>query len=110
MIERKRQSRFGENIRICADWATLTNEFEALPKPVLRRDEDGEIYRQGWIFRGHKRESYSLAPSIERAYPYCDWAEAEYKILLEFRSKARMHMDPVVVDPIFWTKKDPFLR
>ena len=49
--------------------------FDQLPIPVQRWDEDGEIYRQGWIFRGHKKESYLLKPSIEREYPTTDWDE-----------------------------------
>jgi hypothetical protein len=94
MPAKMRESRFKESVQVCPNWATITKEFDQLPKPVWRRDGEGEIYYQGWVFRGHKRESYPLAPSIERAYPYCDWAEAEYKILREFQSKARMHMDP----------------
>jgi hypothetical protein len=84
---------------VCSDWAAITQEFDQLPKPILRRDEEGDLFHQGWIFRGHKRESYSLAPSIERAYPYCEWSEAEYKILREFQSKARMHLDPAQIPP-----------
>src|SRR5437899_13051522 len=90
MIAKTRESRFNENVQICSDWATITEEFDALPKPVWRRDEEGEMHSPGWIFRGHKRASYTLEPSIERAYPYRDWAETEYKILREFqRSEER---------------------
>ncbi|MGI9075202.1 MAG: FRG domain-containing protein [Bryobacteraceae bacterium] len=97
---KKKESRFDdENVQTCPDWATLTQKFDALPKSVWRRDEFGEVYHKGWIFRGHKRESYPLEPSIERAYPYCDWAEAEYKILREFQSKARMHVNPAQIPP-----------
>ena len=77
MAGRKSKSRFDENVVICKNWAELASEFDALPKPVWRRDEEGEAYRQGWIFRGHKSECHALQPSIERARPYCDWAEAE---------------------------------
>ena len=40
-----------------------------------------------------------MQPSIEREYPYIDWAEAEHKILREFQSKARLHMDPAQLPP-----------
>ena len=89
-----RKSHFDGNVQVCPDWATIAREFDQLPKPAWRRDEEGESYNQGWVFRGHKRESYPLKPSIERVFPFCDWAEAEYKILREFQSKARMHMAP----------------
>ncbi len=96
MPQGESDNRFNDNVRIRPDWAALTAEFDALPKQVLRRDE-GDLYHQGWIFRGHKRESYGLKPSIERAHPYCEWAEAEYRVLSEFRSKARMHLDPAQI-------------
>jgi hypothetical protein len=94
---KEKESRFKENITVCADWASVSREFNALPKPIWRRDEAGEAFHEGWIFRGHKRETYRLQPSIERAYPYIGWDEAEYKILQEFKSKARMHLDPAQI-------------
>jgi hypothetical protein len=97
MVAREEESRFKENVRVCADWTTITQEFNSLPKPIWRRDEEGEAFHEGWIFRGHKRETYRLEPSIERAYPYIGWDEAEYKIVQEFKSKARMHMDPAQI-------------
>src|SRR5579863_6165910 len=96
---RKKRSRFKNNITVCPDWVAVTKEFDELPKPVLRRTPDGTFYQEGWIFRGHKKESYPLQPSIERDYPYCDWAEIEYRILREFQSKARLHMDPAQLPP-----------
>jgi hypothetical protein len=102
----KSGSRFKDNIHVCPDWATITREFDKLSKPVWRRDEEDEAYHQGWVFRGRKRETYDLAPLIERVYRHGDWAEAEYKALQEFKSKARMHMDPVQIpeadDPLGW--------
>jgi hypothetical protein len=97
MGAKNNESRFRESVQVCPDWTAITREFDRLPKPVLRQDEEGEFFHQGWIFRGHKKESYSLAPSIERAYPYCDWSLAEFRILREFQSKARMHLDPAQV-------------
>ena len=97
MSASKSESRFKDNIHVCPDWATITNEFDQLPGAIWRRDEEDEPYHQGWIFRGHKKETYDLTPSIERAYPYSDWAETEYKALQEFKSKARMHMDPTQI-------------
>jgi hypothetical protein len=79
---------------VCPDWVTLREQFDQLPVPLLRLDEEGETDRQGWIFRGHKDERYRLSPSIEREYLYTDWNHAEYKALREFQSKAGMHMDP----------------
>lgn len=95
----KSESRLVENVHECPDWATITHQFDTLPKPVWRRDAQRETRRPGWIFRGHKRASYPLQPSIERVSA-CDWAEAEYRILREFQSKARMHMDPIQLPPV----------
>ncbi len=97
---KKKESRFKKNVKVCTNWATITREFDQLPKPTSRRDEEGEEYQQGWIFRGHKRETYRLEPSIERAYSYLGWAEAEYQILREFKSKARMHIDPTQIPQV----------
>src|SRR5271165_976885 len=90
---------FTENVRDCADWAAVVKEFGRLPKPVWRQDPEGDLYRQGWMFRGHKRAEYRLEPSIERIYPYNDWPATEYKILREFQSKAQMLMDPRLIPP-----------
>ncbi len=87
-----RAERFSKNIVICKDWAAITREFERLPKPIWRRDHEGEANTQGWIFRGHKRETCILSPTIERTYPYSDWPEVERKILMEFQAKARLHL------------------
>jgi hypothetical protein len=72
---------------------TIREHFDRLPKPARGWDDCGEIWRKGWIFRGHKQECYPLEPSIERAYPTTDWDEAEYKALQEFQSKAGLHME-----------------
>jgi hypothetical protein len=105
MSASRSESRFKDNIQLCPDWASITQEFDKFPKPAWRRDE-GQAYHQGWVFRGHKSERYALVPSIERAYPWRDWAEAEYKILQAFKAKARMHMDlaqiPQAHDKLGW--------
>ncbi|HEX3748066.1 MAG TPA: FRG domain-containing protein [Bryobacteraceae bacterium] len=87
------------NIEACSDWRAVMKAFGQLPKPVLRRDSEGEPYEKLWIFRGHKKETYPLRPLIERDYPYMDWAEVEYKSLREFQSKAALHMDPARLPP-----------
>lgn len=87
------ESRFRNNIIPCPDWAAIRGHFDQLPKPARGCDDGGEIWRRGWIFRGHKQEGYLLEPSIERAYPTTDWDEAEYKALQEFQSKAGLHME-----------------
>jgi hypothetical protein len=94
----ERESIFTDNIEPCEDWAAVTRQFDLLPKPVLRRDE-GELFEQGWIFRGHKRANYPLQPSIERIEGSYDWAEAEHRVLAEFQSKAPLHMDPRQLSP-----------
>jgi hypothetical protein len=86
-------SPFTANVIKCLDWRCLTTKFDQLPAPRARRDNEGNVAWQGWLFRGHKRESYPLEPSIERANPN-DWAAAEYRLLREFQAKAPMHMDP----------------
>ena len=93
MVCAAQESRFRENILPCPDWITIREHFDQLPKPARGWDDDGEIWRKGWIFRGQKEECYLLEPSIERAYPSTDWNEAEYKALQEFQSKAGLHME-----------------
>ncbi|MGH9647315.1 MAG: FRG domain-containing protein [Bryobacteraceae bacterium] len=106
MIAKKRECQLQDNIKVCANWATITRQFDRLPQPVRGTDEDGDFYRQGWIFRGHRRETYCLRPSIERMFPSSEWAKAEYEILEEFKSKARMHLGPAQIphaeDKIGW--------
>jgi hypothetical protein len=91
-----KQSRFGDNMQTCGDWSAINDAFtQQFPMPKLRRDsEDGEVYPQGWVFRGHKCDSQRLEPLIEREYTYSNWPEVEHRSLLEFQSKARMHMNP----------------
>jgi hypothetical protein len=98
-VEKKQESVFARDIQVCSRWRSLTKLLDELPKPVVRRDEDGEADQQGWIFRGHSSHKFSLQPSIERAYPYRDWPEAEYRLLREFQSKAAMHMEPTRLPP-----------
>jgi len=88
-----RGSKFGDNIVQCPDWRTIRDQFDQIPKPERGLDDGGEIWQIGWIFRGHKKTCYPLQPSIERAYPYSGWNEAEYQAFREFQSKAALHMD-----------------
>lgn len=105
-MNKERNSRFAGNITVCSDWAAVMKVFDQLPTPSLRRSEEGEAIQEGWIFRGHKR-TYPLAPSIEREYPSFEWAEAEYRVLREFRSKAPLHLEPSRLPPA--TGKLPWL-
>src|ERR1035438_7603280 len=97
-MDNKRESRFNSNIEECSDWAAVTKAFDLLPKPALRRDEYGQAYPE-WIYRGHKKQTYALEPSIERACPGLEWALMEYNVVREFQSKARMHFDPSLLPP-----------
>jgi hypothetical protein len=90
----EQEPQFTENIQICSDWAAIAKAFDSLPKPSRVWDEGGEMREQAWVFRGHKRETYSLVPSIEREWPYAGWPYAEYGAMLEFQSKSRLHMAP----------------
>ncbi len=99
MDNKAKESRFRDNIVLSCSWLKIREHFDQLPKPARGRDEDGQIWRMGWIFRGHKKESYLLEPTIEREYPYADWDEAEYKTLQEFQSKAGLHMDTTQLQP-----------
>lgn len=94
----EQESRFGINIVPCAHWATVTEAFDRLPKPGIRRYEDSEAW-EGWIYRGQKSQKHRLEPSIERARQDREWAEIEYLALREFQSKAGMHIDPSRLPP-----------
>ncbi len=77
-------------------WEAITEAFENFANPKLRVNSDGEWSQEMWVFRGLKKGSYPLQPSIEReAGPSMPWAALEYKILYEeFQPKAQMHMEP----------------
>lgn len=79
-----------------ASWDAIENAFDRFPRPKLHLDPEGEWSQDTWIFRGQKKGSYDLQPSIEReAKPPMPWAALEYKILYEeFQPTARMLMDP----------------
>lgn len=94
MTDRKRESQFKGNVRVCPDWLAVTAAFDSLPRPLLREDWEGESIDSCWIFRGHKSQTHFLQPSIERVAPRLDWPLIEHRLLREFQSKARMHMDP----------------
>ena len=106
MSEHPTKSKFDANVILCPDWKTITTHFDGFPERTWRRDGEGDEYLQGWIFRGHESEKYNLVPTIERASPDGDWAEAEYKILREFQSKAHMHLAitrlPSLDDKLAW--------
>jgi hypothetical protein len=70
-MDNKRKSRFDSNIEVCSDWAAVTNAFEQLPKPGLRRDEAGQANREGWIYRGHKSQIHRLGRPF--LGPMYDW-------------------------------------
>lgn len=92
-------SRFNKNIELFPDWASVTGALDTFPKPVSWRDNDGQLYQKLWIYRGHKKSSYALQPLIERDCPFNGWAEVEHKVLREFQSKARLHMDAAQLPP-----------
>jgi len=89
-MAKERESIFTDNIVPWKGWPALTEQIDSLPKPVQRRDE-GDLYEQEWVFRGHKKDDYPLEPSIERIHT--EWAEAEHRMVQEFQSKAPLHMD-----------------
>jgi len=95
-----RESKFEGNIQICSEWSDITREFDSLLKKVPNMEDTGEdLVWQGWIFRGHKRAEYALEPLIERVHRCTGWDLAEHKAMLDFQSKAPLHMDPMQLPP-----------
>jgi hypothetical protein len=90
---------FQLNVDYYDNWTAITNALEKFPKPLLCMDGEGEVYRDGWIYRGHKNHEHNLRPSIERICPRTEWPLTEYRILQEFQSKAPMHMSPAHLPP-----------
>jgi len=88
-------SRPYESLKL-ATWEAITEAFENFANPKLRVNSEGEWSQEMWVFRGLKKHSYPLQPSIERgAGPSMPWATLERKILFEeFQPKAQMHMEP----------------
>jgi|HubBroStandDraft_6_1064221.scaffolds.fasta_scaffold13086_4 hypothetical protein len=80
---------------LCRDWGEITGAFDSFPHERLGYDSLGELGETLWVFRGHKSTKYPLRPSIERdaAKKPFSWAALELKVLEEFQSRARMHLN-----------------
>jgi FRG domain len=93
---------FPPEVEELKSWSAVTAAFDEFPPPTLDFDWEGELSRSVWAFRGHKKLSYPLRPSIERAAEgkYDLWAALEAMILAEFQLKARLHMDSRDLPPL----------
>ena len=79
----------------CSNWESIAGIFDSFPPPRLGFDSEADPRETLWVFRGHKCARYNLSPKIERECAQKpDWAMIEFKILQEFKSLARMHLDP----------------
>jgi len=89
-----KEQRFQQNVCEYADWESISEVLNNFPRPLVCVDGVGEVYRQGWIFRGTNAPATILSLSVERAAQRNDWVLTEYRLLEEFQSRAPMHMSP----------------
>lgn len=87
-------------IKKLRDWPAVRDAFDQFPAPKLGFDFNGEPTEVTWIFRGDKGANCGLKPAIERvAKGKPSWAAVEFKVLEEFQSRARMHINPRDIPP-----------
>src|ERR1700712_1789117 len=87
--------------RECSDWSEIAKCLEAFPSSEVDYAE-GEVTRTDWVFRGISDSCFSLEPAIEREAhdKNIPWHALEKLVILEFKSRARMHLSSVVLpDP-----------
>ena len=53
-------------ITTLSDWQELINCLHDFPPPRLGFDQQGDIERTAWVFRGVNDATFQLEPSIER--------------------------------------------
>jgi len=79
---------------VLREWSEIEQAFGEFPQRTTGVDEEGDLVRTGWVFRGHQSEDYELVPSIERqSNGKTSWLASEFAALSEFQAKARMYMD-----------------
>jgi len=84
--------------RRCSGWCDVTKALDSFPHQKLGfiNSEEG-LDETLWVFRGSKSDDYVLKPSIEletKGKPLSSWVTLESRILDEFKSRARMHLNP----------------
>ncbi len=91
----------------CSNWTEIARCLEAFPSSEVNYAEDGEM-RTAWVFRGLADSSYLLEPTIERQarFKNMSWRALEQLVTLEFKSRARMHLDATLIpdskDELTW--------
>jgi hypothetical protein len=64
MAAKNNESRFREGVQVCPDWAAISREFDQLPKPVLRRDEEGMSFTKDGFSEDTKERVTPLHPQL----------------------------------------------
>src|SRR4051812_10550753 len=96
-----------ENAPVLRDWRSVLDTFSQFQTFTVGRDEFGDLSWNGWIFRGHKKSTYPLKPSIEREpVGVLGWAALERAMMYEFQAKAPLYVKPSSLpsqdDPLSW--------
>ena len=78
-------------LQMCPTWKGVRDVLGSFPHQNFGYEFEGGLGETSWIFRGSKSSQYRLEPKVERQRGCnLEWPALESKILLEFRSRARM--------------------
>lgn len=86
------------------DWKMITEALADFPPPTLTFDDDGDLSKNAWAFRGVGNAKWALEPSIERSAvsTALKWPALEFKASEEFKSRANLYQTPPQEGELGW--------
>lgn len=87
-----------------SDWQSVTDALQEFPPPALTFDEDGDVAKNAWVFRGVSNADFELAPSIERhaVGSALQWPELEVEVSETFKLHANLYLSPPREGELGW--------
>jgi hypothetical protein len=75
-------------------WPDVTAALDEFPPPALTFDDDGDLSKNAWVYRGVGDSSFQLEPTIERAAAgsALGWSELEIEVSEEFKSRSNLYL------------------
>ncbi len=104
MINRSDGAPLKPEIVKLTDWQSITNALHEFPPPALTFDEDGDLSKNAWVFRGVASADFELAPSIERSSvgTALEWSALEIEVSEDFKSRANLYLNPPREGELGW--------
>src|ERR1700733_10672187 len=86
------------------NWQMIANDLLKFPPPTLTLDDDGELLRNAWVFRGVSSAEFKLEPGIERCAVRTPlkWPALEIDISEDFKSRANLYLAPPSGGELGW--------